>query len=583
MRSGRRPTSGAPRRSAQVLGAVRSGEERRLVSVVFVELSPVGLGAQADPEDLRELIGVGLAEAISEAEQFGGTVASVSGSGMSVLFGAPQSHEDDPERALRAALRIVGAVGRAPGSTGNAALGAGASLTALQRWSVGPHRGGDGRSGGGAGRRAGGRRATGRSARSSAPPPPSSRSPGPARCSSARPPVPPPKGSSSGDRARTWPSPRAPSRCRRATLCGRGRARSPRPGAGAWRPRPRSSAGRPSWRCSPRPCGRRCSATAGPSSSSVSRGSARHASSAECRKYFMGWVGAASGRLPLWLEGRCASYASSTPYGAYQQLLCRFIGRPARRAARRCSARPSIGAVHAVLGQDAEVVPVLARMMGLPPGPGGAHLGRMGPAELQHAMFSAVRSLLSRLVEHGPTVLALEDLHWSDPTSLRLTGELATPRRRPARSWCWRRAGPSRTRGWASWRPSWPPTPLAASRSCSWRLSQSPPSGPWPARCSGARSATRCSSVVCDGVDGNPLFLEERLASMLDTGALDRDGAGWRLGESDAAPVPEALERLVRSRADRLSPASREAMVAASVLGEDVERSALGGGERTRR
>ena len=65
--------------------------------------------------------------------------------------------------------------------------------------------------------------------------------------------------------------------------------------------------------------------------------------------------------------------------------------------------------------------------------------------------------------------------------------------------------------------------------------------------------------TVCDGVDGNPLFLEERLASLLDTGAVHRDGAGWRLGRAAAARVPEALERLVRSRADRLSPASREA------------------------
>ena len=81
---------------------------------------------------------------------------------------------------------------------------------------------------------------------------------------------------------------------------------------------------------------------------------------AECRKYFMGWVGAASGRLPLWLEGRCASYASSTPYGAYQQLLLRFIGAPleageavaarrlrggnARRARQRSRARPAAGA-----------------------------------------------------------------------------------------------------------------------------------------------------------------------------------------------------------------------------------------------
>ena len=64
---------------------------------------------------------------------------------------------------------------------------------------------------------------------------------------------------------------------------------------------------------------------------------------AECRKYFMGWVGAASGRLPLWLEGRCASYASSTPYGAYQQLLCRFIGAPLEERRGRAAPGPRGG------------------------------------------------------------------------------------------------------------------------------------------------------------------------------------------------------------------------------------------------
>src|ERR1700746_2537886 len=66
---------------------------------------------QVDPEDLHELVSVGLAQAMSEVEAFGGTVTSVSGFGMSALFGAPQSHEDDPERALRAALRIAATVG----------------------------------------------------------------------------------------------------------------------------------------------------------------------------------------------------------------------------------------------------------------------------------------------------------------------------------------------------------------------------------------------------------------------------------------------------------------------------------------
>jgi len=104
---------GRDRRLLADLASVRAVGERRLVSAVFVELS-LG-GPQADPEDLRELVGVGLARAISEAEAFGGTVVSVSGSGMSVLFGAPQSYEDDPERALRSALRITTAAARSHG------------------------------------------------------------------------------------------------------------------------------------------------------------------------------------------------------------------------------------------------------------------------------------------------------------------------------------------------------------------------------------------------------------------------------------------------------------------------------------
>ena len=46
----------------------------------------------------------------------------------------------------------------------------------------------------------------------------------------------------------------------------------------------------------------------------------------ECRKLFMTWVGAASGRLPLWLEGRAASYQSNTPYGLYQRLMFSWVG-----------------------------------------------------------------------------------------------------------------------------------------------------------------------------------------------------------------------------------------------------------------
>jgi len=54
-----------------------------------------------------------------------------------------------------------------------------------------------------------------------------------------------------------------------------------------------------------------------------------------------------------------------------------------------------------------------------------ARLARRGPEQLQGATFEAMRSVISRLIAHGPTVLVLEDLHWANPASLHLTEELA--------------------------------------------------------------------------------------------------------------------------------------------------------------
>ena len=82
--------------------------------------------------------------------------------------------------------------------------------------------------------------------------------------------------------------------------------------------------------------------------------------------------------------------------------------------------------MRAVFGKDREAIPLLARMLGLPACPNDAYLDRLDPKELQEQTFSAVRAMLVSLLSRGPTVLALEDLHWSDATSLRLTANLAS-------------------------------------------------------------------------------------------------------------------------------------------------------------
>jgi class 3 adenylate cyclase/tetratricopeptide (TPR) repeat protein len=92
----------------QPLGRVhREGEERKLVTVVFCDL--VGFTASSDrrdPEDVKATLRPYHARLKQEIEHFGGTLDKFIGDGVLGVFGAPATHEDDPERAVRAALRI---------------------------------------------------------------------------------------------------------------------------------------------------------------------------------------------------------------------------------------------------------------------------------------------------------------------------------------------------------------------------------------------------------------------------------------------------------------------------------------------
>ena len=87
--------------------------ERRQVTVMFCDLvGSTALSTRIDPEDLQEVIG-GYQGAVTEAViGFGGFVAKYMGDGVLVYFGYPRAHEDDAERAVRAGLRAIEAIGR---------------------------------------------------------------------------------------------------------------------------------------------------------------------------------------------------------------------------------------------------------------------------------------------------------------------------------------------------------------------------------------------------------------------------------------------------------------------------------------
>ena len=110
--SGRAPLINAATASSIPSAHPEDRAERRQVTVMFSDLvGSTALSARMDPEDLREVISAYQKCVAETVRRFGGFVAKYMGDGVLVYFGYPQAHEDDAERAVRAGLELVAAVG----------------------------------------------------------------------------------------------------------------------------------------------------------------------------------------------------------------------------------------------------------------------------------------------------------------------------------------------------------------------------------------------------------------------------------------------------------------------------------------
>ena len=545
-----------PRATSAAPATLAGKEERRLVSVLFAELTrPMGTGPALGAEDVRELVGGALAEVVAEVERLGGTVTSVSGAGLVGLFGAPEAHEDDPERAVLAGFRIVSGAAAREGLSLRVGVETGEAV-------VGSIGGGSRAYYGAVGGVVGAAAALQSMARAG------SVLVGPATRAAA-------EGIFDWGPTEEVAAPPGTNPLR-GTYLQRPKARASRPRGGSRSASTAALVGREAELAVLQAALR--GATTGKGEVVLITGDPGLGKSRlvdECRRLFMAWVGAGSGRLPLWLEGRGASYASSTPYGLYQQLLSTWVGVSPEEG--EGVFRPALErAMKALFPKGTDIddhVALLAQLIGSPRAPSTGS-ARLTPEQLRRAVFAAVRSVLSRLMTNGPTVLVLEDLHWADPTSLRLTEELSSlTSEGPLLLVLTRRHEPDPGASVLEASLSQHLRPvlrtvdlLPLARGDERHLAQ---------LLLGGSAQDEVLDALSKTTEGNPLFLEERLSSLLETGALVSDESGWHLDQNVAGAVPKALERIVRSRVDRLSAFPREVIVAASALGAEFGLDAL--------
>ncbi|MFQ5807143.1 MAG: adenylate/guanylate cyclase domain-containing protein [Phycisphaerae bacterium] len=211
--------------------------------------------------------------------------------------------------------------------------------------------------------------------------------------------------------------------------------------------------------------------------------------------------------------------------------------------------------------EAASVAPLLGHVLGLESG--NLQLGHVGPEHLKRQVFFAAPTLFERQLQHGPIMLVVEDLHWADAASIELLRFVAD------------RLADRQLMLLLTYRQAFDAREMVSSRAAHTAIRLTPLSADQSEALLDAffgpstnRLPTPLREFVVTRAGGNPFYLEEVLRGLIAGGVLVRDNAGWTCAADVATvEVPPTIQGLLLSRVDRLPPRARRLLQEAAVLG----------------
>jgi class 3 adenylate cyclase/tetratricopeptide (TPR) repeat protein len=270
-----------------------------------------------------------------------------------------------------------------------------------------------------------------------------------------------------------------------------------------------------------------------------------------------------------WLEGHAFAHTSGLAFGPFLDLVRRYAGITDEDSVITAADRLR-RVVERHFPGDAVAEALFGDLLGLPRSPRGeALLAGLSPEARREQLFGFVEKLFVFLSAERPLVLVLEDLHWADSASIDLLAHLLPlAERRPlAIVVAFRRADDAS-----------PARFLAAARARhAGRLSEVP-LAPLSARDGatmverllGGSLLPRLHDLILAKSEGNPFFVEEVLRSLIEQGALVRaeDGSGWVATQiADTIAVPDTLQGVLMARFDALPEDTKWIGQQAAVIG----------------
>ena len=498
-------------------------EERKVVTALFADVvGSTQLTERMDPEDAREVLGGAVRRMVEAVEAFGGMVKDLAGDGILALFGAPVTHEDDAERAIRAGLRIVE---QAEDDSMSIRVGIETGLVVL-----GPI--------GGGGRVEYG--ATG-DALNTAARLQSHAQPGRVLVGDVT-------RRAAGDLF-TWSEERRLELKGKAEPVSAFEAIGERLGARATiasvpmvgREREFERASMIAER-----------ALAGEGGLLIITGDPGIGKSRLLEEL----RGRVSGSAVTWLEGRCVSFGGSTPYLPLRDPIVDALqlprGEPIPTSTVAEQARTLLA------GDLDDAVPYLQAVLGTV---GDEETRTPTPETLQLRVLDALRRFVLAMVRRGPVVIAIEDLHWADASTLHALRLLLPGGRDTSLLFVLTTRGDRDAADSLTDAASEPAEVIELAPLADDRVDELAAS-----LLEGDAIPEELLDRVVETSGGNPFFLAELIRSLVGSGIL----APSATDEGASIELPTTIEKVILARLDALGTRARDVLTAASVLGREV-------------
>jgi ABC-type transport system substrate-binding protein/class 3 adenylate cyclase len=273
------------------------------------------------------------------------------------------------------------------------------------------------------------------------------------------------------------------------------------------------------------------------------------------------------GNRVRFVEGAAVAYAETFPYWPVRALLRDWLelGAGAPDAQVRLELKT---ALTRVLPDQVDTYPFLATIAGAPLDESeSARITGLTPDSVQRQTFESVRHLVLALARERPLCLVLDDLHWADESTLDLLDDLLDATEEEAIGFLLL----SRSeRDHGSWRLGEHARQRLPHRFTAIELrpldvtaSQELVGGaaevPIPAE---------VAVLLAERAGGNPFFLEEALRDLVERGALRRDNGSYELAVAvDRLEIPLIVQEALQARLGRLAPSTRDLVGVASVVG----------------